>query len=89
VHQVADAAQATGAAHIPAVLAVTPPGYPGDEGPLSAARTALGQAHTDLKAARGDLITIRNVLKQHDTPINPSAGQTPPGSTSSAATLSH
>ncbi|MDE3206473.1 MAG: hypothetical protein KGQ66_19880 [Acidobacteriota bacterium] len=76
VTQVTHATQATGAANIPAVLAVTPQGYPGDEGPLTAARSSLGQAGTDLTAARGDLVTIRNVLTQHDSQINPSAGST-------------
>jgi len=71
VHQVADATRATGDAQIPAVLAVTPQGYPGDEGPLTSARTALGQADTDLTAARGDLQTIRNVLRQHDSTNKP------------------
>ncbi len=83
VHQVANATQATGEAHIPAVLAVTPQGYPGDEGPLTSARTALGQANTDLKAAKGDRVTIRNVLKQHDSPKSPSAGPSPSGSAAS------
>lgn len=81
VRQVASATTATGDARIPAVLAVTPQGYPGDEGPLLSARTALGQAHTDLTAARGDLQSIRNVLKQHDT-TNHSAGSSPSGSSS-------
>jgi hypothetical protein len=85
VHQVANATQATGEAHIPAVLAVTPQGYPGDGQPLTAARTALGQANTDLKAAKGDLATIRNVLKQHDDPNNPSPATSPSGSSSSGA----
>jgi hypothetical protein len=82
VHQVANATQATGQAHIPAVLAVTPQGYPGDEPTLTSARTALAQAHTDLKAAHGDLVTIKNVLKQHDSPNSPSAGPSPSGSSS-------
>lgn len=72
VTQVSHATQATGSANIPAVLAVTPQGYPADGGPLSSARSALGQARTDLQAARGDLVTIRNVLKQHDSSTKPS-----------------
>jgi hypothetical protein len=85
VHQVANATQGTGNAHIPAVLAVTPKGYPGDEGPLTSARSALGQARTDLTAARGDLVTIRNVVAQHDSTNHPSPGQTTSGTSSSAA----
>jgi hypothetical protein len=77
VAQVAHATQATGAANIPAVLAVTPQGYPGDQGPLTAARTALGQARADLQAARGDLVTIRNVLTQHDGSVKPSSVPAP------------
>lgn len=71
VAQVSHATQATGSANIPDVLAVTPQSYPGDEGPLTSARTALGQARTDLQAARGDLVTIRNVLTQHDSTVKP------------------
>ena len=81
VRQVANATTATGDAHIPEVLAVTPKGYPGDAGPLRSARSALGQAHTDLTAARGELQSIRNVLKQHDT-TNRSAGASSSGSAS-------
>lgn len=77
VQQIAHATQATGAANIPAVLAVTPQGYPGDQGPLTAARTALGQARTDLQAARGDLVTIRNVLTQHDSSVKPPSRPAP------------
>lgn len=80
VHQVANATGTTGDARIPAVLAVTPQGYPGDGGPLTSARTALDQAHTDLTAAKGDLATIRNVLRQHDSTNHSSAGQSPSGS---------
>lgn len=71
VTQVANATKATGAANIPAVLAVTPQGYPGDGAPLSAARSSLGTAHTDLVAARGDLRTIIDVIRQHDAPTAP------------------
>ena len=75
VAQTSAATQATGQANIPAVIAATPQGWPGDKTTLDSARSALGQADTDLKAARGDLVTIRNVLTQHDSSVNPSAGQ--------------
>lgn len=71
VTQVTHATQATGSADIPSVLAVTPDGYPADGGPLTSARSSLGQARTDLQAAKGDLVTIRNVLKQHDSSTKP------------------
>jgi hypothetical protein len=80
VYEVAHATQATGDAQILAVLAVTPPGYPGDEGPLTAARAALAQAKTDVTAARGDLKTIRNVVTQHDRTNQPTAGPSSSGS---------
>ncbi len=75
VAQTTAATKATGQANIPAVLAATPQGWPGDQPLLDSARSALGQAGTDLKAARGDLDTIRNVLTQHDSSVSPSAGQ--------------
>lgn len=71
VAQVSHATQATGNANIPAVLAVTPQGYPTDAGPLASARADLGQARTDLQAARGDLVTIKNVLTQHASKVKP------------------
>ncbi|HEV2369486.1 MAG TPA: hypothetical protein VGR90_06400, partial [Acidimicrobiales bacterium] len=64
--QVQNATTATGQANIPAVLQVTPSGYPGDDAPLTNARTALGQADQDLKAARTDIEIIRNAVKQGD-----------------------
>jgi hypothetical protein len=75
VTQVTNATQATGQADIPAVLQVTPSGYPGDAAPLSAASTALHQAATDGKAAAGDLKIIRNALTQHDSSLK---GQSTP-----------
>lgn len=81
VTQVSRATSATGEADIPAVLEVTPSGYPGDAGALKAARNDLAQARTDLKAARGDLRIIRNALTQGDSPNRPAAGSpTPSGS---------
>lgn len=73
VAHVTHATQATGDANIPAVLAVTPQGYPADAGPLTSARSSLGQARTDLETARGDLMAIRNALQQHASTANPSA----------------
>lgn len=63
VTQVHNASVATGQAGIPAVLAVTPPGFPGDGGPLASARTTLHAAQGDLQSARKDIDTIRDTLK--------------------------
>ncbi len=62
--EVSKAASATGQANVPAVLKVTPPGYPADGGPLATARTNLHAAQEDLKAARSDIKIIRNALQQ-------------------------
>lgn len=67
VTQVSSATTATGNADVPAVLQVTPSGYPGDGGPLTSASSDLHQAQTDLKAARSDLQIIKNVLTQNDS----------------------
>jgi len=87
VTQVSDATTATGNADIPAVLQVTPPGYPSDGGPLTSASNALHQADTDLKAAAGDLTIIRNALTQHDS-TNQGAGPTGNQSPSDAGSQS-
>jgi len=74
--QVGNAASATGKADIPAVLAVTPPGYPADGAPLATARTSLQSAQQDLKAARADIQIIRNALQQgkaSTTPATPTS----------------
>ena len=63
VTQVQSAGTATPAADIPAVLEVTPSGYPGDAGPLSTARTQLHAARSDLQKARSDLQVIRETLR--------------------------
>ena len=63
VTQVANASAATGKANIAAVLAVTPPGFPGDGGPLVSASTTLHSAQSDLRSARHDIDTIRDAIK--------------------------
>jgi hypothetical protein len=60
--QVTNATTATGKADIPAVLQVTPPGFPGDDGPLVAASATLHTAQGDLKAARKDIQIIRDAI---------------------------
>ena len=61
--QVNNASQATGKADVAAVLAVTPPGFPDDGGPLASARSTLHTAQADLQSARKDIDTIRDALK--------------------------
>jgi hypothetical protein len=70
VTQVNDASQATGKADVAAVLAVTPPGFPDDGGPLASARSTLHNAQADLQSARKDIDAIRDALK------GPGDGQT-------------
>jgi hypothetical protein len=67
--RVSTATAATGNAGIPAVLQVTPSGYPGDGAPLAAARTSLRDAQSDLKAARADVQAIRTAVR----PATPNA----------------
>ena len=60
--QVTNATTATGKTDIPAVLQVTPPGFPGDGGPLASASATLHSAQNDLKTARKDIGTIRDAI---------------------------
>jgi hypothetical protein len=62
--QLGNATSATGKADIPAVLQVSPPGYPSDGGPLATARASLQAAGNDLKSARSDIQIIRNAIQQ-------------------------
>jgi hypothetical protein len=62
--QVSNATSTTGKADVPAVLQVSPPGYPADGAPLASARTSLQAAQNDLKSARSDIRIIRNAIQQ-------------------------
>jgi hypothetical protein len=76
--QVGNATGATGKADIPAVLQVTPAGFPADGAPLTTARTSLQTAQNDLRSARSDLQIIRNAIQQGKASNHP-------GTTSSSA----
>ena len=62
--QVGDAATATGRADVPAVLAVTAPGYPNDATALVTAGADLHNGLNDLQSARTDIRIIRNAIQQ-------------------------
>jgi hypothetical protein len=79
VQQVTAATTDTNGVDISAVLAVTPEGYPGNDGPLSQAKSSLGAAGALRAQIKADLQAIKTDLKGGT--VTPGARHSAKGST--------